>query len=453
MSTKRTYRESDWRRDDHGRYAGRVASPPAATLSERAARIARTGATPATTITREHRGHMRHFWADALRTAPIDLDRPAPKIDMVIGGVKTIQHPYKGGAGTLRMPSVAALERMADTGVTTFDIPVQASLDGGHVAGWCRVSRNDRGAWAVEPLGMDDKAGAAARRQVSWVLGNEHPNFALNEFGSMAELAAETERRAGTEPAAIHSRALQEIGYCDRESTLYATTHDGSTYGWRAPRDVYERMLDGSAGSIFSREVAHKLDRVDAQQCPDCGRFYSVTGASIDHTCPAQMGRAEPGAGDDTLWAGRVVTGHRRTEGWEAAREAVADRMVDPSSLLIPGLTLGEGQNHTRRFRGVSGQDATTLTAALGEKAWAGTPAPGEALAAAADDQAVGVNGRFDDLGMTVEEITYQCDAPDGDAAWAKLRQAHRLPTTPDPDRSRRGPDGTWRFWFASAVC
>lgn len=445
-----TYRESDWRRDERGRYAGRVSPPPAACLDdERLDQIARTGQAPATSITRRSQGTSRQFWADALRTVPIDLERPAPKIAMRIRGVRTVQRAYTGGAGTLRMPAVAALERMADAGFTTFDIPVQSATEHGHVAGWCRVSRNERGAWAVQSLGMDGQAADAARRQVSWVLGNEHPSFALNEFGSMAELAAETERRAGVEPAAVRSSALREVGYNDRESTLYATTLDGSTYGWTAPRDVYERMLTGSAGRIFSREVAHHLERVDAEQCPACGRFYSVTGG-VDHDCPTEVGSA-PVGGDDAVWAGRAVTGRRHTPGWEEARQAVAQYMVDPKTLLIPGLRLPEGQNRTRRFRGVRGGDARCLTRALGERAWASTPAPGEVLAVAAADEAVAVNGRFDDMGMTVEEITYRCDAPDGDAAWRALREAHPLPTTPEPDRARQTADGTWRFWFASA--
>lgn len=162
-----TYRESDWRRDERGRYAGRVGPPPAACLDdERLDQIARTGQAPATSITRRSQGTSRQFWADALRTVPIDLERPAPKIAMRIRGVRTVQRAYTGGAGTLRMPAVAALERMADAGFTTFDIPVQSATEHGHVAGWCRVSRNERGAWAVQSLGMDGQAADAARRQV-----------------------------------------------------------------------------------------------------------------------------------------------------------------------------------------------------------------------------------------------------------------------------------------------
>ena len=445
-----TYRESDWLRDERGRYTGRAASPPASELDERRTEIARTGATPAMSIIRGRSGASSHFWADALRTAPIDLRHPAPKIAMSIGGVRTIQHTYTGDAGTLRMPSVAALERMADTGVVTFDIPVQAGTADRHVSGWCRVHRTGRGAWAVQPMGMDEETGAMAGRQVSWVLGNEHPTFALNEFGSMAGLAAETERRAGTEPAAVRSSALREVGYNDHEGVLYATTLDGSTYAWQSPRDVYERMLTGSAGRVFSREVAGRMRRVEGEQCPACGRFYCVVTGEVDHTCPAEVGRPLSG-GDDSAWAGRAVTGRKRTRGWEEARRAVSAHMVDPASLLIPGLRLAEGQNHPRRFRGVAGSDAAALTRALGERAWAGTPAPGEVLAVAERDGAVGVNGRFDDMGMTVEEITYRCEQTDGDAAWAALREVHSLPTTPDPDRARRTADGTWRFWFASA--
>ena len=155
-----TYRESDWLRDERGRYTGRAASPPASELDERRTEIARTGATPAMSIIRGRSGASSHFWADALRTAPIDLHHPAPKIAMSIGGVRTIQHTYTGDAGTLRMPSVAALERMADTGVVTFDIPVQAGTADRHVSGWCRVHRTGRGAWAVQPMGMDEETAA-----------------------------------------------------------------------------------------------------------------------------------------------------------------------------------------------------------------------------------------------------------------------------------------------------
>ena len=275
-------------RDANGRFAGRVPGPPAAELTDRAAELEATGAVRARSITRDTAGRSNTFWRDAAATAPIDLRVPAPKIAPSPGGVRYLVRTYRGAGGNvLRMPSVAGINRMADTGVTAFDVPVQAGDDHGHVAGWVRVTRSEHGVWSARAHGMDPACARYAERQVTWVLGADHPSFAMNEAGTFSELLAEQERRRGVAPVPVRSRAVSELAYDPATRTLFATLREndgrpGSTYAWKTPRDTYDRMLAGSAGRVLATEVVRKRDRVDAEQCPRCGRFWAVTGGR-DH--------------------------------------------------------------------------------------------------------------------------------------------------------------------------
>lgn len=437
-----------------GRYTFKTAGIPVGDLEaemarQRAEQMDTTGRIDATSLSRLRTGSRADFWRDALATAPIDINAPAPKIGMTINGVKTYQRAYHGGAGTLRMPAVAAMNRMADAHEGAFDIPVQAGNNHGHVTGWLRVRRSARGVWNVESIGMDEPYASWARRQASWVLGAERPTFALNQFGSHAEMAMEQDRLAGVEPAAVNSSAIQEVGYCERGGTVYVTTKDGSTYGYKATKDVYERMLTGSAGSIFARELAHKAEAVHAEQCPACGRFYSVTGGR-DHDCPAlRKELSTQSGGNDRGWAGMSLSGNRR----RPATERVA-ALVAPFVRKAPvKMALGYDPTNdpTTRFTGMGGPQASRLADLLGPDQFSRTPAPGEILRAAARDENLTVTGRLDWQGLVVEEVRYTCDADTGQQAWEALRAAHALPTTDEPDRIRRGTDGTWRLWWASA--
>lgn len=441
-------------RTSDGRYSFKTAGIPvgdleAAMAAQRAEQMAATGRIDATSVSRTRAGRRSDFWRDALATAPIDLDAPAPKIAGTINGTRTYQRAYHGAAGTLRMPAVAAMNRMADATGGAFDVPVQAGNNHGHVAGWLRVRRSERGVWNVETIGMDEPYASFARRQASWVLGSDRPSFALNEFATHAELAMEQDRLAGTEPAAVRSSALQEVGYNEREGTVYVSTPDGSTYGYRAPKDVYERMLTGSAGRVWTSELAHHATPVHAEQCPACGRFYSVTGGR-DHDCPADREDLTPASrGDDSAWAGMSLTGRRTSPTVERLRRLVSSHVLVRRAKRAVGYD--PARCRTTRFTGMGGADAARLADALGPQAYARRPAPGEILAAASRDESLTVTGRLDDMGLAVEEVSYTCDAATGQEAWQALRAAHHLPTTDEPDVIRRGRDGAWRLWWASA--
>ena len=454
-----TFDESLIIRDDAGRFAGRRPAPPAAELADRLKELQKTGAVAARSILRQRAGTSRTFWRDAHATAPIDLRHPAPKISPAPGGIRYRVRTYQGAGGNvLRMPSVAALNRMADTGTSSFDVPVQAGDGGGHVAGWVRVTRSQHGVWTARAHSMAPEHARYAERQISWVLGADHPSFAMNEAGTFNQLLAEQERRRGVSPVPVSSSAVSEVAYDEHTGTLFVTTKEarggpGSTYAWRAPRDTYERMLTGSAGRIMSTELVRQRPKVDAEQCPCCGRFLAVTGGR-DHDCPALEAHddAPVERGDDrALAAALVAAGHRgpRTN----LVEALGDHVVTPpvsrfSSIEIDPSRLGGAT----RFKDLTGEASTKVISALGGQAYYRFPAPAEVLAASEHDDRIHVAGRLDYEGVSIEEITWECDADNAEEAWDRLKAEHPLPTTDGYDVGRRDRLGRWRFYFASTA-
>mgnify|MGYP000144629121 FL=1 len=451
--------ESTIIRDSSGRFAGRVPAPPAAELLERCEELETTGVVQARSISRRVAGASRTFWRDASATAPINLRNPVPKIDPRPAGTRYKIRTYQGASGgVLRMPSVAGLNRMADSGTASFDVPVQAGNDHGHVAGWVRVTRSERGVWSVRAHGMEPIYAQYAERQVSWVLGSDHPSFAMNEAGTFSQMLAEQERRKGVAPVPVRSATVSELAYDDGSSTLFITPKDkdgqpGSTYAWKAPRDIYERMLVGSAGHIMSTEVVRRRPRVEGEQCPRCGRFWVVTGGR-DHDCPALAPPvdAPTGRGDDRALAASLVAASRRGPRQEL-KEALGDHVVEPpvatfSTIRVDNSRLGGAV----RFKNLSGDSATRVIRSLGSQAYQRFPAPAEVLSAAERDERIQVAGRLDHEGVSVEEIIWDSQADTAAEAWDQLKSAHPLPTTDGYDVGRRDRQGHWRFYFASTA-
>lgn len=451
--------ESKIIRDEAGRFAGRVPGPPAADLVERFNELATTGTVRARSISRRAAGTRRTFWRDASTTAPIDLHEPVPKIDPRPGGTRYLVRTYSGAGGNvLRMPSVAGINRMADAGTTSFDIPVQAGTESGHVAGWVRVTRSDHGVWSAKAHGMEPEHAQYAERQVSWVLGADHPSFAMNEAGTFSQLLAEQERRKGVAPVPVRSTAVSEVAYDETTSSLFVTSKEkngepGSIYAWRAPRDVYERMLTGSAGHIMSAEVVHKRPRVDAEQCPRCGRYWAVTGGR-DHDCPelAAPADAPTGRGDDrALAAGLAAASHKGPS--RNLVDALGDHVVPPPVVTFSTIKVDRSRlGGATRFKNLSGASATKVIRSLGSQAYHRFPAPAEVLAASEHDARVHVAGRLDHEGVSVEEIGWDCETDTASEAWRRLKSAHPLPTVDGYDVARRDRRGRWRFFFASTA-
>ena len=454
-----TFDESLIIRDDAGRFAGRHPAPPATDLTERLEELQTTGAVAATSIRRRQAGTARTFWRDAHATAPIDLRHPAPKIDPAPGGTRYRVRTYRGAGGNvLRMPSVAAINRMADNGTPSFDVPVQAGDSGEHVAGWVRVTRSEHGVWSARAHGMDFERAQYAERQVAWVLGADHPTFAMNEAGTFNDLVAEQERRRGANPVPVRSSAVSEVAYDPGTATLFVTTREaggqpGTTYAWQAPRDMYERMLTTSAGRVMATELVRRRPRVEAEQCPRCGRFWVVTGGH-DHDCP-DLEAADPPVrrGDDrALAAALVAAGHRGPH--QDLVEALSDHVVAPpvarfSTIKVDPSRLGGAT----RFKNLTGEASSRVVRSLGDQAYHRFPAPAEVLAASEHDERVQVAGRVDHDGVTIEEITWEYDgASDPSEAWEALKAAHPLPTADGYDVGRRDRQGRWRFFFASTA-
>lgn len=455
-----TFDESLIIRDEAGRFAGRRSAPPAAVLAERLKELQATGAVRARSILRYRNGTAKTFQRDAAMTAPIDLHNPAPKIDPAPGGIRYRVRTYQGAGGiVLRMPSVAAVNRMADSGTASFDVPVQAGVVDEHVAGWVRMTRSEHGVWSAKAHGMDPDSAQYAERQVSWVLGADHPTFAMNEAGTFNQLLTEQERRKGVAPIPVRSRMVSEVAYDGGSGTLFVTMKEsngepGSTYGWQVPRDVYKRMLTNSAGHVLSTEVVHRRPKVDAEQCPRCGRYWAVTGSGKDHDCPAlaAAGDVPTRRGDDRALAASLVAANRRGPRQELV-EAIGDHVVAPpvaqfSTIKVDTSRLGGAT----RFTNLTGQASTRVIQALGDQAYHRFPAPAEVLAASENDERVHVAGRVDHEGVSVEEITWECDAPTASQAWERLKADHPLPTTDSPDVTRVDRKGRWRFFFASTA-
>lgn len=448
-------------RDKAGKFAGRRPAPPVASLTDRFEELQATGAVAARSILRHRAGIARTFWRDAHATAPIDLRNPAPKIDRAPGGTHYRVRTYQGAGGNiLRMPSVAAINRMAESGTVCFDIPVQAGDGAGHVAGWVRVARSEHSVWTARAHGMDPRCAQYAERQVSWVLGADHPSFAMNEAGTFNQLLAEQERRRGVAPVPVRSSAVSEIAYDENTAILFVTTKEagggpGSTYAWHVPRDTYERMLTGSAGHILSTEVARKRPKVDAEQCPRCGRYWAVTGSGRDHDCPALAASVDDPVqcGDDRALASSLVAASHRGLRQDLT-EALGDHVVTPSiprfsTIKVDPARLGDAT----RFMNLTGPASTRVIRALGSQAYHRFPAPAEVLAASENDERVHVAGRVDYDGVSIEEIAWRCDgAATADEAWEQLKADHPLPTTDDYDIARRDRRGRWRFFFASTA-
>ncbi|WP_067783693.1 KTSC domain-containing protein [Actinomyces vulturis] len=440
-----TFNEADIIRDAQGKFAGRKAGAPQASLGQfyekirlqRENDLTQSGKTPAISINRPTVNSRKHFWADALRTAPIDLDNPAPKIERVINGVQTYQHSYSGAAGNLRMPSIAALNRMADSGVETFDIPVSASNGKNMIAGWARVHRDKNGVWQAQAMGMDSPFDSYVTRQVSWVLGNEKPSFALNEYADMAGVIAAQDAQHGSEPAPLKSSVVSEVAYDSANQTVYVATKDGSAYGYQAPADVYDRLLiDDHPGRIFSKELARTAPSVPAQQCPTCGRFNSYFDK---HVCPKRV--PDPTTtGNDGYWAAFAdIRRDRRVKADPA--QLVENFMVKTPRIGAIGLKPKDVQ--TSRWRGVSGNDAQKLADCLENDRFSST------LLKAARSPQLSVNGRVDSQGVRAEELVYQTE--NTECAWENLKNSYPvLSGMPEPDRTVVQGQQV-RFWWANS--
>ena len=476
MSSSKPMSEAQRKRQetrDHGRYAAYI--PDDSDADELSGGF----------ISRKVAGTSRTFWRDALAT--IDLSEETggevPKMDMLIDGKRTTQRTYSGAAGTLRMPSKAALERMADSGADTFDAPFQAGNDHGHVTGWARFHRDENGTWTVAPLVDDKRMSDYARRQMSWVLGAERPSFAMNQVASMNNLITEMDRMEGTEAHPVKgSSFIQEVGYDASTSTLYMSMH-GNAYAYNdAPQALYDGLVRSqSMGRFYNAHIKQAGRKsVPADKCDSCGRYMPATEA---HMCPSgnvatkdvdaarvKMSNAAWAVGVGTRGRGlartmrefmedsRAEQSHQepqapstapapRPEWNEQARSFVVEHGLAPRPprINIPGMDKVSIPSGTR-FSSIRGQNAAELAKIVSSTRSAKGPNASTILAATSRDDSLSASGTIGSEGITITELRASSKNKDPQSAWADVVSRHPyLGDTEPPTVTRRSPrTGQW---------
>ena len=204
------------------------------------------------------------------------------------GHRRTYRKAYTGGGTTLRMPSAASIRRFAsDPKNRTFDIPVALTApDGSQVSGWVRVSGAGH-TWDAHALGFVGTDQHAVGEAVASVLEARRPEAALAAAGDLIAKHKARVAQQGVVPAPVKSSWIQGMAFDGATSTMVMTTN-GRQYGYAVDREEFEAVRDSySPGRVFGRLIKNTGRRVEINDCPRCGRFYSTA----THTCPPDQGK------------------------------------------------------------------------------------------------------------------------------------------------------------------
>lgn len=201
------------------------------------------------------------------------------------GSRRTHRMRYRTGGVDLRMPSRTAIGRFAaETGNDTFDVPVTASLPGGDVQGWVRVTRGGPGSWTTSGIGFGESSEVLVAEAVGATLEGRAAARPPQQVGDLIARRKERLAREGFEMGEVTSTWISSVGYDAASGVMATMTASGGTvYGHKVDAGTFaEVSASRSPGAMFNKLVKGH-ERAKVTRCTECGRFSA---AETGHTCP-----------------------------------------------------------------------------------------------------------------------------------------------------------------------
>lgn len=245
------------------------------------------------------------WWANKFMTAEYRSDgsgfpqMPDDYTPNMTGGTalsshrRTHRRTYGGAGMNIRMPSATSVKRFStEQGNMSFDVPVEAHVEGKAVTGWVRVTMYAGGRWDAVPLNWNNpEVSAAAAESVSAVLEARRPTRAVREVGAMLEDHKRREQARGVPHREVVSHFIRSIAYDPAAGTLHTRMKDGRVYGHRATPDQARAILASrSPGKVFNA-IRQEKQPVAIENCSRCGNTYSV---KLQHLCAKSFERQAP---------------------------------------------------------------------------------------------------------------------------------------------------------------
>jgi len=189
---------------------------------------------------------------------------------------------YKGSDVNVRMPSVAAIRRMArEHPHEAFQIPVEMMVGGKQSLVWCDVVKGEHGMWSVEATTPTDRpweAGEAVRA----ILECRTPSRAPLETGQLVKAYKKRVLMEGTPLVVVpQSSWVQSAGW---QNGVMSVNLAGKQYAYMVPRKTFDAMMQApSPGAFYNQNVKRRARHTWTDQCPKCHRVYL---AKRGHRCP-----------------------------------------------------------------------------------------------------------------------------------------------------------------------
>lgn len=298
---------------------------------------------------------------------------PARKLGHAMSGHRrTHRMKYRAGGVTLRMPSKTAINRFSDEhGGNTFDVPVSASVPGGDVQGWVRVTKVGRNEWETTGVGFPPEVEVGVAESVAATLEGRAAAMKAKDYGDLIERRKQRLARQGSELQDVQSSWIGKVGY-DRSAGVMATvTANGKLYGHKVPENVFSMVSKNyRPGAAFNKFVKG-TERAEVTRCDDCGRFMAAGG---DHKCP--RGHRAPLAAPDSF----TRAAHGRASSLLTGTKTDAGRPPAPTPPTPGGHTLAaDDQNIDLRAALLRGKKHVEPgeKGIYGKRGWTADVAPG----------------------------------------------------------------------------
>lgn len=199
------------------------------------------------------------------------------------GHRRTHRMNYSGAGISMRMPSATSVRAFADTQKgKSFDVPVEATYEGGTVSGWVRCTKGEDGTWMTEGLGFEGNQRQVAEA-VSAVLEARRVRTALAGYSSMDERRAERLARAGARIRPVDDSSFIKGIAVNPVAGLTFTKIRDKVYTNKTVTNIAEFQQSYSKGREYNDKIKSAPSLGEAKQCEKCQGYYSPALGS--HVC------------------------------------------------------------------------------------------------------------------------------------------------------------------------
>ncbi len=222
------------------------------------------------------------WWARTESIAELGRYEAMPRFDA--DGREARLRSYEGQETKVKMPSVNAVRRYAQSNAGTFDMPVEAHTPHGPITGHVRVTYNGNGRYSVSGVRMPAEHAEYVAETVLATLEARRPTRALAEVRDI--LARRRERLAsqGASLREVDSSWIRGVGYNKYDHQLVMNL-GGRVYGYHVDEQTYDDLMNSrSIGEAYNYLVKRVAPRFEVEQHEECGNYFY---AGKPHRCPS----------------------------------------------------------------------------------------------------------------------------------------------------------------------